>query len=118
MKKNYPPILRLDIYGIKIHSINFYKGVFTKDQCVNDLVKKPKSSKLKCVHHLVSISFPMFTLIQKYTNVQNYLSCRVGYCVNIEIPLRLSPALTLKTLKKYERSDVTFSYASSNIQNE
>ena len=33
-----------------------------------------------------------------------------GYCVYIEIPLRLSPAPTFRALKKYERSDVTFSY--------
>ena len=31
------------------------------------------------------------------------------YCVNIEIPLRLSRAPTFKALKKYEPSDVTFS---------
>ena len=34
-----------------------------------------------------------------------------GYCVYIEIPLRLRPAPTFRTLKKYERTDVTFSYA-------
>ena len=33
-----------------------------------------------------------------------------GYRVYIEIPLRLSPTQTFRALKKYERSDVTFSY--------
>ena len=32
-----------------------------------------------------------------------------GYCVYIQIPLRLSPAPTFRALRKYERSDVTFS---------
>ena len=39
--------------------------------------------------------------------IRHFLS-EWGYCVNIEIPLRLSPAPTFRTLKKYERSDVTF----------
>ena len=39
------------------------------------------------------------------------LSFRVGYCVYIEISLKLSPAQTFRALKKYEHSDVTFSYA-------
>ena len=41
-----------------------------------------------------------------------------GYCVNIKIPLRLGPAPTFRTFKKYERSDVTFSYAYLCIQND
>ena len=34
-----------------------------------------------------------------------------GYCVYIEILLRLSPVPTFRALKKYEHSDVKFSYA-------
>ena len=33
------------------------------------------------------------------------LSSEWGYCVYIEILLRLSPAPTVRSLKKYERSD-------------
>ena len=34
-----------------------------------------------------------------------------GHCVYIEIPLRVSPATTFRAFIKYERTDVTFSYA-------
>ena len=47
----------------------------------------------------------------KYLSSYN-ISFGVGYCVYIEIPLRLSPAQTFRALfKKIKRRDVTFSYA-------
>ena len=60
-------------------------------QCFNSYMKKYQCSKLNT--YLVTI----------------FLS-EWGYCVYIEIPLRLSPAPTFRALKKYECSDVTFSY--------
>ena len=41
-----------------------------------------------------------------------------GYSVYIEIPLRLSLPQHSEPLKKYERSDVTFSYAHLWIEND
>ena len=49
---------------------------------------------------------PMF----KIEYISSYTLSEWGYWVNIEIPLRLSPASTFRAFKKYERSDVTFSH--------
>ena len=43
------------------------------------------------------------------------LSFRVGYCVFIEIPLRLSPSLTFRNRNLNMNSDVTFFYAYLNL---
>ena len=64
------------------------------------------------VHCLVSMFFNVLTLI-KYqcsklnTNLDTIFLSEWGYCVYIEIPLRLSPTPAFGALKKYERSDVT-----------
>ena len=60
-------------------------------QCFNSYMKKYQCSKLNTYLFTIFVS-------------------KWGYCVYIEIPLRLSPAPTFRTLKIYKRSDVTFSY--------
>ena len=52
--------------------------------------------------------FNVLTLIKKKRPI---FHSDWGYYVYIEIPMRLNPAPTLRALKKYERSDVTVSYA-------
>ena len=60
-------------------------------QCINSFMKK----------------IPMFKT--EYLSSYTFLS-EWGYCVYIDILLRLGPTPTFRALKKCERSDVTFSY--------
>ena len=81
-------------------------------------LKNPKNQKLKlCLLFGLNVFFNVLTFIRIYyqcSKLNTYLVILFlsewGYSVDIEIPLRLSPAPTFRVLKKYERSDVTFSY--------
>ena len=90
--------------------------------------KTKKFQNQNFVHCLVSMCFqycnsyikkiPMFKI--EYLSSYIFFFQSGGYCVciEIEIPLRLSPAPTFRALKKYEHSDVTFSYSPLWIQND
>ena len=103
----------------------------TKHSCVkgiqrisafNTWWKKSENLKIKIfkkiVHCLASMcSSIVFNFLMKKipmfkmnTYLVTLFLSEWGYCVNIEIPLRLSPASTFRAFKKYERSDVTFSH--------
>ena len=82
-------------------------------------LKNPKNRKLKlCLLFGLNVFFNVLSLIRinyQCSKLNTYLVTIFlsdwGYCVYIEIQLRLSPAPTFRALKKYERSDITFSYA-------
>ena len=90
-----------------------------KNQRLQDLVKNPKIRKFKlCLLFGLNVFLYVLTFIQinyQCSKLNTYLVIPFlsewGYSVYIEIPLRLSPAKHSEPLKKYERSDVTFSYA-------
>ena len=78
-------------------------------------LKNPKNRKLKlCLLFGLNVFFNVLTFIRinyQCSKLNTYLDTifpsEWGYCVYIEIPLRLSPAPTFGALKN-ERSDVTF----------
>ena len=92
--------------------------VFKRISAFKTWLKYPKNRKLKlCLLFGLNVFFNVLTFIRinyQCSKLNTYLVLFLsewGYSVYIEISLRLSPALTFRALKKYERSDVTFSYA-------
>ena len=89
-------------------------------------LKNPKNRKLNlCLLFGLNVFFNVLTFIRinyQCSKLNTYLVILFlsewGYSVYIEIPLRLSPAPTFRALNKYERSDVTFSYAHLWIEND
>ena len=82
-----------------------------------ETIRKIENLKL-CLLFSLNVLFNVLTLIRKNYHCSKLNTSLVtifllvrGYSVNIEIPLRLSPARTFRALKRYGGSDFTFSYA-------
>ena len=74
------------------------------------MLKDQKIRKIKILFIVCSFIRGNYDSSKLSANVVKIFLSELGYCVNIEIPLRLCSAPTFRALKKYERSDVTFSY--------
>ena len=82
-------------------------------------MEKSENSKIKilfivlyqCVPQYLNSNAKKLGMFKiEYLSSEIFLS-EWGYCVYIEIPLRLNPAPTFRALKKCERKNVTFYYA-------